>query len=59
MTMFRSDANFTGPHMEKSNKLTPDWKWRINFKGYGPVGTWGLSLLLLNGVIFSESKRLF
>jgi hypothetical protein len=22
MTMFRSDANFTGPHMEKSNNLT-------------------------------------
>nr|DAH40973.1 MAG TPA: hypothetical protein [Bacteriophage sp.] len=43
----------------KSNNLTPDWKWWINFKGYGPVGTWGLSLLLLNGVIFSESKRLF
>lgn len=22
MTMCRSDANFTGPHMEKSNNLT-------------------------------------
>nr|DAT40651.1 MAG TPA: hypothetical protein [Caudoviricetes sp.] len=41
--------------MEKSNNLS---SW-IKLKGYGPVGTWGLSLLLLNGVIFSESKRLF